>query len=61
MVLFGRTKTPGDDGIMLCAESGYKYKEVEPCVVKCLDLDENAPLPPDKAIVKLSYSQFKKK
>jgi len=30
---------------MICPESGYRYQEVEPGVVRCLDLDENAPLP----------------
>lgn len=34
----------GDDGVMVCPESGYKYREVEPGVVKCLDLPENEPL-----------------
>jgi UDP-2-acetamido-3-amino-2,3-dideoxy-glucuronate N-acetyltransferase len=56
-----RLPKPGSDGIMICAESGYRYKEVKPGVVRCLDLDENAPLPPDKAVGKLSYDQLKKK
>jgi len=41
---------PDGDGIMVCPESGYRYREVQPGIVKCLDLDEEAPLPPDKAI-----------
>lgn len=49
------------DGIMICPESGYRYKEIEPGVVRCLDLDEDSPLPPDKAIGQVSYDQFKKK
>ena len=49
------------EGIMVCSESGYPYKEVELGVVKCLDLDEEAPLPPDKAIGKVSYDELKKK
>lgn len=56
-----RLPKPGSDGIMICAESSYRYKEVEAGVVRCLDLDENAPLPPDKAVGKLSYDQLKKK
>lgn len=56
-----RLPKPDSDGIMICAESGYKYKETKPNVVKCLDLDENAPLPADKAVGKISYDQFKKK
>lgn len=48
------------NGIMICAESGYKYKEIEPGVIRCLDLDESTPLPPDKAVGKISYLQLKK-
>lgn len=33
------------DGVMLCPESGYRYKETEPGVLRCLDLDEEAALP----------------
>jgi UDP-2-acetamido-3-amino-2,3-dideoxy-glucuronate N-acetyltransferase len=56
-----RLPEPDGDGIMICPESGYRYKEVEPGVVRCLDLDEDSPLPPDKAICRISYDQFKKK
>ena len=49
------------DGIMVCPESGYRYKEVEPGVLRCLDLDEDSPLPPDKSIGRVSYDKFKKK
>jgi len=49
------------DGIMICPESGYRYKQIEPGVVRCLDLDEDSALPPDKAIGRVSYDQFKKK
>lgn len=51
---------PGNDGIMMCAESGYRYKEIEPGIVRCLDLDEDEPLPTEKAIGNLSYDQFKR-
>jgi len=49
------------EGIMVCPESGYRYKEVEPGVVKCLDLDEDAPLPPNKAVGTVSYHDLKRK
>ena len=49
------------EGIMVCRESGYRYKEVEPGVVRCLDLDEEAPLPPDKATGSVSYGELKRK
>jgi len=37
---------PDTQGILQCPESGFRYKEVEPGVLKCLDLNEDAPLPP---------------
>jgi UDP-2-acetamido-3-amino-2,3-dideoxy-glucuronate N-acetyltransferase len=30
---------------MQCPESGYRYKEVTPGLLKCLDLEEEAELP----------------
>jgi len=54
-----RLPRPDSDGIMVCPESGYRYKEVEPGVVRCLDLDEEAPLPAEKAVGKIPYDDFK--
>lgn len=48
------------DGAMVCPESSYRYKEVKPGVVRCLDLDEAEPLPADKAVGKIPYDDFKK-
>jgi len=56
-----RLPKPDADGIMICAESGFRYKEVEQGVVRCLDLDENAPLPADKAVGTVSYNELKVK
>jgi UDP-2-acetamido-3-amino-2,3-dideoxy-glucuronate N-acetyltransferase len=39
-----RLKSPDENGIMKCPEGGYRYKEVEPGIFRCLDLDEEAPL-----------------
>ncbi|MBN1123659.1 MAG: N-acetyltransferase [Sedimentisphaerales bacterium] len=50
---------PDSDGIMRCPESGYLYKEVEPGMVQCLDLDEEQPLPPDKAVGTKTYDEYK--
>ena len=50
---------PGKDGIMVCPESGYRYKEMQPGNLRCLDLDEEAPLPKDKAVGTKSYDYFK--
>lgn len=35
-------------GIMLCPESGWRYQEVSPGVLHCLDWDEGHPLPTTK-------------
>jgi UDP-2-acetamido-3-amino-2,3-dideoxy-glucuronate N-acetyltransferase len=40
-----RLEAPNSDGIMRCPETDYRYKEVAPGVLRCLDLDEEAPLP----------------
>jgi UDP-2-acetamido-3-amino-2,3-dideoxy-glucuronate N-acetyltransferase len=34
-----------DDGIAICSESGWRYKEVKPGVLRCLDWPEDEPLP----------------
>lgn len=49
----------GREGIMICPESGYRYKEIEPGALRCLDLDEEAPLPPELSIGTQAYHQFK--
>ena len=36
---------PGPDGVRVCPETGFRYREIEPGKLKCLDLDEEAPLP----------------
>jgi UDP-2-acetamido-3-amino-2,3-dideoxy-glucuronate N-acetyltransferase len=56
-----RLPEPDSNGIMFCAESSYRYKEVEPGVVRCLDLDEESPLPPDKAAGRISYGELKRR
>lgn len=55
-----RLPEPDVDGVMVCPESGYRYQEVEPGVVRCLDLDEETPLPPEKAIGTIPYDRFKR-
>ena len=47
------------DGITICAESGYHYKEVGPGLLKCLDLDEESPLPGAMKTGRNSYRQLK--
>ena len=40
-----RLPDPDAAGIMLCPESGWRYREVEPNVLRCLDWPEDEPLP----------------
>jgi len=51
---------PDADGVMVCPESGLRYKETEPGVLRCLDLDEEAPLPEHLAAGRVPYREFKK-
>ena len=52
---------PDAEGIMICPEGGYRYKEVEPGILRCLDLDEDACLPPEKSTGQALYKDIKGK
>lgn len=54
-------KNPDAEGVMVCPESGFRYKEVTPGVIRCLDLDEEAPLPVELTEGKITYDEFKGK
>jgi UDP-2-acetamido-3-amino-2,3-dideoxy-glucuronate N-acetyltransferase len=54
-----RLGSPDADGVMRCPESGYRYKEVEPGVLKSLDLDDEAQLPAELSKGTKSYKQLK--
>jgi UDP-2-acetamido-3-amino-2,3-dideoxy-glucuronate N-acetyltransferase len=47
------------EGIMVCPESGLRYREASSGVVRCLDLDEEAPLPPDLSKSTRPYRSFR--
>jgi UDP-2-acetamido-3-amino-2,3-dideoxy-glucuronate N-acetyltransferase len=51
-------KTHDHEGIYTCPESGLKYKETEPGILRCLDLDEDSPLPENLKVGKLYYDQI---
>ncbi len=48
------------EGVMRCPESGYRYKETAPGVLRCLDLDENDPIPEELAQGTVPYKDFRK-
>lgn len=52
-------KSPAADGILTCPESGLRYREFEPGLLRCLDLDEEVPLPPELAVGKVLYDNLK--
>ncbi len=54
-----KLNNPNAEGIMKCPESRLKYKEVEPGLLKCLDLEEGMPLPYNMAVGKIAYNEFK--
>ena len=54
-----RLGSPDTNGIIVCPESGYRYRESEPGVLRCLDLDEEAPLPAEFSKGTKSYRQVK--
>jgi UDP-2-acetamido-3-amino-2,3-dideoxy-glucuronate N-acetyltransferase len=56
----GHRLTPGADGVMRCPESGYRYRETAPGVLRCLDLDEDAPLPAELRTGNRPYRHWKK-
>ena len=41
-----RLERPNEDGSLICPESGWRYQEVEPGVLRCLDWPEDELLPP---------------
>ena len=52
-------KNPSDD-FYICPESSYKYQEVEPGLLRCLDLDEESAMPEEHTRGKISYKSLKK-
>jgi len=55
-----RLHKPDAEGLMSCPESGLRYKEVERGVVRCIDLDEEVPLPEAMTVGKSAYDEFKR-
>ena len=43
-----RLQQKDSDGNLVCPESGWRYSEAEPGVLRCLDWAEDEPLPPAK-------------
>jgi len=54
-----RLPEPDTEGLMRCPESGYRYRETSKGVLRCLDLDEESPLPAGLARGVEDYHHFK--
>jgi UDP-2-acetamido-3-amino-2,3-dideoxy-glucuronate N-acetyltransferase len=54
-----RLSNPDHEGIMVCPESHYRYREITPGKLQCLELAEDAPLPQDKAVGTITYDELK--
>ena len=53
-------KDPDDQGVMVCSESGLRYQMSSDCNMRCLDLDEEEPLPDSMSTGKVFYDDIKK-
>jgi len=54
-----RLTAPDERGLLKCPESGLCYREICPGVVRCLDLDEEAPLPQALRVGDKPYRTFR--
>lgn len=52
-------RDPDEDGVMVCPESGLRYQLQEDDVLRCLDVDEDEPLPDDLRSGEQAYDRFK--
>lgn len=55
----GHILKPDTGGVLRCPESGLRYEPTPTGALRCLDLDEEAPLPDDLSIGKKTYREFK--
>jgi UDP-2-acetamido-3-amino-2,3-dideoxy-glucuronate N-acetyltransferase len=54
-----RLPAPDADGVMVCPESGLRYREITPGSLACLDLDEERPLPEALGKGERSYRELR--
>ena len=51
-------ESPDEHGVYVCPESGLRYREEAPDVLRCLDLGEDEPLPGELATGKGFYGEI---
>lgn len=54
-----RLTNPDASGVMVCPESGFRYKENASGQLRCLDLEEDLPLPEALAVGFKTYDEIK--
>jgi UDP-2-acetamido-3-amino-2,3-dideoxy-glucuronate N-acetyltransferase len=47
------------DGVFICPETGFRYREVEHNRLQCVDLPEDQPLPAELTVGAKAYDEFK--
>jgi UDP-2-acetamido-3-amino-2,3-dideoxy-glucuronate N-acetyltransferase len=55
-----RLNSPDGEGVMRCPEHGHRYREIQPGVLRCLDLDEELPLSKEFSQGAKLYRELKK-
>ena len=55
----GHPLRPDSGGMLRCPESGFRYREVSPGILRCMDKDEEAPLPQAMSVGTKPYREFK--
>lgn len=55
----GHALKAGPDGVLVCPESGFRYLEIAPGILRCSDLNEDDPLPPNQIFGNDAYDSFK--
>lgn len=53
-------RRPNGEGLYVCPESGFRYREESPGVLRCLDWDENEPLPENLRHGSKPYREWEK-
>ncbi len=56
----GHVLEENDAGELVCPESGFRYPEVEPGVLRCLDLGEEAPLDARDSVGHVGYRSLRR-
>jgi UDP-2-acetamido-3-amino-2,3-dideoxy-glucuronate N-acetyltransferase len=56
-----RLRDPDAAGVMVCPESGFRYREQGKGILRCLDLAEDAPLPAEHAVGRKGYDELKER